>query len=268
MCRWPSGAVPDLAGEAARRGIVESVSASTVRRWLAADALKPWQHQRWLYPRDPQFAVKAGRVLDLYAGVVGGRAPGAGRLPPQRRREDEHPGAGAQCHATTPPRSGQPMRVEHGTRAAARWPTWRRGMFAGAASSGAATPTTGIAPCGVLVAQVLAPEPDRSAPRVCWIVDHGSSHAAGGRPASGCRGAVLPNPILVHLPTHASWRNQIEIYFSIVQRKVLSPNDFPDLDAVERRLLAFEALYNDTAVPFHWRFNRNDLNRLLTRIAA
>ena len=72
-----------------------------------------------------------------------------------------------------------------------------------------------------------------------------------------------PNLILVHLPTHAAWRNQIAISCSIVQRKVRTPHDFPDLDAVARRLLAFEALHNDTAVPFHWRFSRADLDRRL-----
>jgi hypothetical protein len=53
-----------------------------------------------------------------------------------------------------------------------------------------------------------------------------------------------------------------------VQRKVLTPNDFADLAAVEQRLLAFAALYNDTAVPFHWRFTRADLDRRLLQLAA
>ena len=73
LAKW---SCPDLAGEAARRGIVESVSASTVRRWLAADALKPWQHRSWIFPRDPDFAVKAARVLDLYARVFDGEPLG------------------------------------------------------------------------------------------------------------------------------------------------------------------------------------------------
>ncbi len=72
----------------------------------------------------------------------------------------------------------------------------------------------------------------------------------------------------MHLPVHASWLNQIEIYFSIVQRKVLTPNAFPDLAAVERRLLAFEALYNDTAVPFHWRFTRQHLDARLAALTG
>jgi hypothetical protein len=107
----------------------------------------------------------------------------------------------------------------------------------------------------------MAQEPYRSAPRVFWIVDNGSSHR--GTAAVERLQARYPALILVHLPTHASWLNQIELYFSIVQRKVLTPNDFPDLAAVEQRLLAFETLYNDTAVPFNWRFTRADLERRL-----
>ena len=73
---------------------------------------------------------------------------------------------------------------------------------------------------------------------------------------------------MIHLPVHASWLNQIEIYFSVVQRKLLTPDDFPDLEVLANRLTAFEARYNTAARPFDLRFNRNDLNRLLTRIAA
>ena len=52
------------------------ISASTVRRWLACDALKPWQHRSWIYPRDPDFAAKAARALDLYAGFFDGEPLG------------------------------------------------------------------------------------------------------------------------------------------------------------------------------------------------
>ena len=73
---------------------------------------------------------------------------------------------------------------------------------------------------------------------------------------------------MIHLPLHASWHNQIEIYFSVPQRKLLAPDDFPDLDLLADRLTAFEVRYNTAARPFDWRFNRNNLNRLLTRTAA
>jgi hypothetical protein len=64
---------------------------------------------------------------------------------------------------------------------------------------------------------------------------------------------------------HASWLNQIEIYFSIVQRKVLTPNDFTDLAEVTQRL-GFQRRYEQTAVPFDWRFTRADLDDLLRRL--
>jgi len=95
------------------------------------------------------------------------------------------------------------------------------------------------------------------------VVDNGSSHR--GAAAAARLREQYPNLLLVHLPTHASWLNQIELYFSIVQRKVLTPNDFADLAAVEQRLLDFAALYNDTAVPFNWRFTRVELE---ARLAA
>jgi hypothetical protein len=60
--------------------------------------------------------------------------------------------------------------------------------------------------------------------------------------------------------------NQIEIYFSVVQRKVVAPNDFTNLDEVQTRLLAFQRRYEQTAAPFDWHFTRSDLDRLLRRL--
>ncbi len=262
LSRWSA---PELVVEAVARGVVDTVSASTVRRWLAEDPLKPWQHRSWITPRDPAFASKAGRVLDLYAGYWAGEALGPEDCV---LSADEKTSIQARVRRapTTPPRPGAPMQVEHeyargGALAyLAAWDVRRGGVI------GRCEATTGIAPFERLVDQVMAQEPYRSAPRVFWVVDNGSSHR--GDKAVRRLQARYPNLILVHLPTHASWLNQIELYFSIVQRKVLTPNDFPDLAAVERRLLAFEALYNDTAVPFHWRFTRADLDRRLLQLAA
>ncbi len=238
------------------------MSRSTVWRILDRDALKPWRHRSWLFPRDPQFAAKAGRVLDLYAGWWEGAplSPDDCVLSADEKTSIQ---ARVRCHATTPPRPGQARRVEHEYDrggAVAYLAVWdvRRGGAIGRCDT-----TTGIGPFAQLVDQVMAREPYRSAPRVFWVVDNGSSHR-GPTAAQRLQGQY-PNLILVHLPTHASWLNQIEIYFSIVQRKVLTPNDFPDLAAVEQRLLAFELRYNDTAVPFHWRFTRQHLE---DRLAA
>ena len=122
--------------------------------------------------------------------------------------------------------------------------------------------TTGIAAFTNLVAQVMTREPYASADRVFWIVDNGSSHR--GQAAIDQLAEQYPNAIMVNTPVHASWLNQIEIYFSIVQRKVLSPNDFTDTDAVSECLSAFENRYNQTAQPFKWKFTTTDLTELLT----
>jgi hypothetical protein len=74
------------------------------------------------------------------------------------------------------------------------------------------------------------------------------------------------NLVLVHLPVHASWLNQVEIYFSVVQRKVLTPNDFPSLDAVAERLLEFQSYYEQLARPFEWKFTRVELKELVTKL--
>ena len=131
---------------------------------------------------------------------------------------------------------------------------------------GRCEPTTGIQPFGRLVKQVLAEAPYRSAQRLFWIVDNGSSHR--GKAAKKRLRQVDRRIILVHTPVHASWLNQIEIYFSIIQRKVLTPNDFTDLDAIRLRLALYEELSNQIPTPFKWRFDRSKLAALLDKIEA
>ena len=75
-----------------------------------------------------------------------------------------------------------------------------------------------------------------------------------------------PNAVLVHAPIHASWLNQVEIYFSIIQRKVLTPNDFPDLNTLAERLLDFQYYWEAAAKPFAWKFTRQDLTALLHKL--
>ena len=124
----------------------------------------------------------------------------------------------------------------------------------------------GIEPFDRLVAQVMTEEPYASARRVFWIVDNGSSHR--GQKAVRRLQGRWPNLVLVHLPVHASWLNQLEIYFSIVQRKVLEPNDFDDLADLARTLNAFEHHWNEIAEPFDWNFTRDDLAALIARLEA
>jgi len=124
--------------------------------------------------------------------------------------------------------------------------------------------TTGIAPFTALVEQVMTQDPYASADRVFWVVDNGSSHR--GQKAIDRLTEQFPNAVMVHTPVHASWLNQVEVYFSIIQRKALSPNDFTDLDVIEDRLTRFETRYNEAAKPFKWKFTTTDLADLLERL--
>jgi transposase len=261
LSRWSR---PDLAREvSARCGI--AVSASTIGRWLAGDALRPWQHQSWISVRDPQFAARAARVLDLYAGTWDGRPLGKNDYV-ICADEKTSIQARCRCHPTLPPGKARAMRVEHDYDrggALAYLAAWdvRRGRVTGRCED-----TTGIAPFARLVEQVMTTEPYASADRVFWIVDNGSSHR--GAASAERMASTWPNARLIHLPAHASWLDQAELYFSVIQRKVLTPNDFADLDQIRNRLAAFETRYNEIARPFSWKFTRTDLRDLLRRIDA
>jgi transposase len=261
LSRW---SCPELARELAARCQV-TASASTIRRWLADDALKPWQHRSWISVRDPEFAAKAARVLDLYAGICDGQPLSAGDYV-ICADEKTSIQARCRCHPTLPPGKARAMRVEHDYQrggALAYLAAWdvHRGQVTGRCEH-----TTGIAPFSRLVEQVMTSEPYASAKRVFWITDNGSSHR--GAASVNRMASTWPNAYLIHLPRHASWLDQAEIYFSVVQRKALTPNDFTDLGQIRERLAAFETRYNAIAKPFSWKFNRTDLDNLLHRLDA
>jgi hypothetical protein len=129
---------------------------------------------------------------------------------------------------------------------------------------GRCEPSTGIEPFGRLVTQVMEQEPYQSAERVFWVVDNGSSHR--GETSINRLGKAYSKAILVHTPVHASWLNQVEIYFSKIQRKVLTPNDFASLKEVEQRLRLYEELTNKNPSPFKWKLDRAKLTRFLDRL--
>ena len=251
----------ELARVVVERGITASISGTTIWRWLARDAIRPWFHRSWIFPRDPAFAAK--RVLDLYHGVWEGALLGPDDYV---LSADEKPSiqARARTHPTAPPGPGTAMRVEHEYKRAgalvylAAWDVRRAKLF------GRCEPKSGIVSFDALVAQVMDQAPYKSARRVFWIVDNGSSHR--GAAAAERLATRWPNLILVHLPIHASWLNQIEIVFSIFQRKVLRPNTAESLFELEDTILAFQERYQQRAKPFAWKYTRQDLARLMARL--
>jgi hypothetical protein len=240
----------------------KAISRSTVWRMLHEAAIKPWQYAHWLFPKDPQFAAKAGPILDLYAGFWEGQ-----RLGPTdyvlSMDEKTSIQARGRCHEETPPQPKQTRRVEAeyerngALQYLAAWDV-HRGIVMGRCEK-----KTGIQPFGLLVNQVLEQDVYAAATRLFFIVDNGSSHR--GQASVQRMRRRDKRIILVHTPIHASWLNQVEIYFSIIQRKVLTPNDFATLESLRVRLRLYEQLSNRTPRPFSWKFTRQDLLDWLQR---
>ena len=243
LSRWSSS---ELATEAVQRGLAPAISASTVRRWLAADAIKPWQHRSWIFPRDPDFATKAARVLDLYARHWAGQPLGAddyvisadekSQLQALRRR-----------HAGLPPGPGRTRRVEFEYRRGGTLAYFAAYDVHRARVLGRIAPKTGIEPFTELVDQVMTTEPYASARRVFWIVDNGSSHngqapidrmqngLADRRAGSPAGARLLAQPGRDLLLDPAAQSDQ--------------PPDFPDLDHLTERILDFQSRYTTAAHP-------------------
>ncbi len=251
--------------EVLTRGLVATVSGTTLWRWLDADAIRPWRHRSWLFPRDPRFAACADPILDLYERRWDGRALGPHDYVISADEKTSIQ-ARQRCHPSAPVAAGCGMRVEHEylRRGAwaylAAWDVHRARVF------GRCEARSGIAAFDRLVELVMSQEPYTSARRVFWVMDNGSAHR-GAKGDTRLRDR-WPTLVPVHTPRHASWLNQIEIYFSIVQRKVLTPNDFATLATLEHYLTAFQHRYQGAARPFRWTFTRADLHQLLAKLAT
>jgi transposase len=254
----------EIAREVTRRGIVGQISGSTVWRWLSEDAIKPWQYRSWIFPRDPHFEGKAARVLDLYHRIWDGVELQANEFV---LSADEKTSIQARQRKHKPLASipGIHRKVEHeyerlgALNYIAAWDIQHARLF------GRCEAKTGIDAFDRLVAEVMSQQPYASARRVFWIVDNGSSHR--GQAAVDRIQSRWPTVVLVYLPVHASWLNQIEIYFSILQRKVLTPNDFPSLEGLAHTILLFQRRYERTAKPFEWKFTKDDLSKVMKKLA-
>jgi hypothetical protein len=218
------------------QGLVAEISGATLWRWLSNDALRPWQHRSWIFPRDPEFAAKAGRVLDLYERVWEGSPLGADdfvisadeKTSVQARRRKQ---------PTLAPAAARPMRVEHEYFREGAWTYLAAWDVHRAKVCGRCEIKNGIGPVDRLVSEVMNQAPYRTARRV--FKDHGqlfrSSRAESRRPfplpLAQCHSGPHPDP--------CRCLNQIEIYWSIAQRKVLTPNDFRSLAPTPRPSACF-----------------------------
>ena len=223
----------DLLQIVQREDGLTNLSRATLSRILAEDALKPWQYRYWLFPRDPDFVRKACIVLDLYAGFWEGQRLGADEF--VLSADEKSIQILRRCHPGLAAIPGYQTLVEFeyerlGTIAYhAAWD-----VFCGRII-GRVAPNTSIATFKQLVDLVMTQKPYQSSARTFWIVDGGCAHHPSTFPKR-LKG-MYPNAVAVSLPTHSSWLNQIEIFFSIVQRKVLTPMDVVNEETLIKRLL-------------------------------
>ena len=219
--------------------------------------MRPWVYHSWLFPRDPQFLGKACVVLELYQrrwqGVPLGPKDYVLSVDEKSQLQIL-----PRLHATRPPISQHVGQVEFeydrlGTLTYQAALDVHRGIVIGQIQ-----PTNCIATFNQLVPLVMNQPPYDTAERVFWLVDNGSSHYPTTFPAR--LAGLDKRAIAVHLPFHASWLNQIELYFSILTRKALTPHDLNAAEMVQR-ILGFEKRFNAAAQPFNWRFTADDLRQ-------
>jgi hypothetical protein len=245
------------------RLLAEPMSKSTVWRTLDEDAIKPWQYEHWIFPRDPQFRKKAGPILDLYAGIWHDEPLGPKDFV-LSCDEKTSIQARQRRHAGTALKPGRRRRVEPEYKRGgalqylAAWDV-HRGIVTGRCEA-----KTGIVPFGRLVDQLLESAAYAAAERLFLVVDNGSSHR--GRTSIKRLKQRDKRIVVLHTPVHASWLNQVEVYFSMIQRKVLTPNDFANLEELRVRLRLYEELSNRSPKPFQWKFTREKLEVWLQRV--
>src|SRR5258708_24981696 len=205
--------VPELKRTLLERGIVAAIGETTLWRWLAEDAIRPWTHRSWIFPRDPAFATKAARILDLYEGLWEGKPlhPNDFILSADEKTSIQ---ARRRRHPTLPPGPGRVVRVEHEYERLGAWAYLAAWDVRNAKVYGRCECATGIASFDQLVSQVMTQKPYCRARRGFWIVDNGSSHRG-----AACQERLRrrwPNITVVHTPTHATSLTQIQISFSLL----------------------------------------------------
>jgi DDE superfamily endonuclease len=253
--------VGDVLGKAWDAGL--EISYSSVWRILHQEALRPWFQKQWLFPRDPLLLEKASPILGLYQRCWG-EEPLSARDVVLCGDELTRLQALTRPYGGTPPAPGREARYEFTHERSVATLCYLAFLDVGSGRVyGETHPATGIQAFEATLGHCLADRyPD--AERVFLIVDNGSAHHPATSPAR--IQTQFPQVTVVHLPVHSSWLNQIEIYFSILKRKALTPADFADVEQVGRRIAGFERYYNRWAEPFRWRYTREKLAAYLKRL--
>ncbi|WP_302082540.1 IS630 family transposase [Salinibaculum rarum] len=236
-------------------------SRSTIAAWLKQAAIKPWTYASWVTPRDPQFEQKSAPVLDLYNGLWQGEELTEGDV---IICADEKTGIQARSRRRTPPGPGTPGHVEHQYERHGTC-TYQAALLVGTGEIlGQCVERNTRANFETLVEEVMEHPICRRADRVFWITDNGGAHHPNT--FTWWLKKQYDNIEGLHLPTGASWLNQIELYFSVLARKALTGGSFDSIRELMHQIAGFEVLWNEVPEPFEWTYTRQDMEKLLERV--
>ena len=263
LSRWSSA---EIAQRLQQSHAVPAISASTIRRWLTTERLRPWRSHTWQHIHDPvQFLARARPVLESYAQAQHLLEAGTWLV-----CLDEKTSIQARA-AERPP---EPASAGHPLRQSPRYQ--RQGalhLFAGLSVAdgqicGRCASRKRFVDFQAFLREVILPAARaRHVHTVRLILDNGSTHAPK-RFVSWlvAEAAIGAQPIAIEvcwLPPNASWLDQLEIWFSLLQRKLLQPNHFPHLEGLSQRLGAFITTHNRTAKPIKWSYTVDRLQQKL-----
>lgn len=246
--------------------VVAAIAVSTVSRWLREDKIRPWRYHNWQHIFDPQeFLERARPILRLYETAQDLLRTGVWlvctdeKTSIQARRREQ---------ATVAPGPDQAGQISPRYTRQGAWQLFGALSVADGLIYGQCQLRKRFAEFRTFVHEVLVPEAlRRGVHTLALILDNGSTHAP--KRLEGWLAELMATlggrlTIQVYwLPRNASWLDQIEIWFSILQRKLLHPNDFDSLDNLEQAILAFIQHYNQVAKPIHWSYTVEKLEQKL-----
>ena len=254
--RWSCA---DLAAVLKRSKAVASVAPSTIWRWLDTERIKPWRFHSWQHVIDPFFRERAIPILDLYENAAALLREGVWVVCVDEKTSMQ---ALERVHPLSAPIPDKPIRV------AAHYVRRGVGHLFGALRVGdgkvlgCCRENKRFVDFQAFLQDVLISEAvRRGVSQIRLILDNGSTHAPRQLPAwlEQQRPRWSCDVELYWLPKYASWLDQIEIWFSILQRKVLTPGHFPTLGALEKRIMDFIDYYNHDAKPIQWSYTTQKL---------
>ena len=263
LSRWSRA---ELARRVAATSGLPHVSSSTVGRWLRAERIRPWRYRMWQHIQEPhRFLERARPVLQLYATAQALVQAGTWVVCADEKTS---------IQAREAEQAPQPTQRNGLLRQSPRYS--RRGalhLLAGLSVAdgqavGQCATRKRFVDFQAFLQQVLVPEARRrGVQRVALVLDNGPTHAPKQLECWLQEQAHEQQWGLTFqvywLPTNASWLDQMEIWFSVLQRKLLQPNHFTSTMDLEQAILDFMAYRNQTAKPIRWSYTVEHLERKL-----